>query len=231
MQIDLKPLAINGNIVEQELKGELLIYDLKRHQAFGLNKTMAYIWKKCDGAHSVRDISEAMAAETKTPVVEDLIWLAIDELEQNRLLEFNAPKKTSYVTRREVIRRVGLMTTVTLPVLSILIAPKSSAAASGGRGLDVACNDNVRSCAPNLNCLQGHPLGAFCCNGFNLDGSFSLCTSDSQCCRIMTCLSQTAAGLTPRRCSYQLNQGFECGKNSDCFSGICTPSGGTAFCQ
>ena len=49
------PLAAHEKLVVQDLKDELLIYNLQTNQAIALNQTAALVWRYCDGK---RDISE-----------------------------------------------------------------------------------------------------------------------------------------------------------------------------
>lgn len=215
MQQDFKPLAITTEIVEQTLNDEILIYDLTRHLAYSLNKTLGDIWKKCDGKHTVNEISDEMEAEWRTSVGEEIVWLALDKLANHQLLENLTKERFCVATRRQIIKRAALMTVITLPVLTAVIAPTSAQAqsVSTGRGLSVSCSDNIRSCRPDLICLQGHPLGSFCCS------PGMPCVSDSQCCNINTCYSAFGSGLN--RCVVAVRPGNICNKNSDCFSNSC----------
>ena len=41
----------NPQVEEAPLSGELMLFDPARSQFFVLNRTMAFIWRRCDGAH------------------------------------------------------------------------------------------------------------------------------------------------------------------------------------
>ena len=219
METYFTPKTKNSEIVEQKFRQEILLYDLDRHQVFCLNETMAQIWKHCNGNHSISEIAEKIASETKTKVTDDLVWLGLQILEKNFLLERNLPKKISKNTRRILLKKVGISTVIALPMISTLIAPTSLIAQSGarGRGVGEACNDNVRACRPELTCIQGHPTGAFCCN------LTSPCASASDCCSVNTCYLPFG-----NICLNVLNPGGDCTKNRDCLSNSCnfsTPGG------
>jgi hypothetical protein len=127
------PTSRQSDIVVQELKGEILIYDLKINKAFCLNETSALVYELCDGNNSISDISKQLTKKLKQPVSEDLIWLAIDQLKQDNLLENSPEIETKFegLSRREVIRKVGIASMIALPVISSLIAPTAAMAQSG----------------------------------------------------------------------------------------------------
>lgn len=126
------PKARKDGLVVQELDGETLIYNLKTNRAVCLNQTSALIWQNCDGTKTVVEISTFLAKELKNPVNEDLIWLALDQLKKENLIENPNELETKFagVSRREVIKKVGLGTMIALPIVTGLIAPKAAMAAS-----------------------------------------------------------------------------------------------------
>ncbi len=147
--------------MKQELQGETLVYDLKRHKAHCLNQTAALVWKHCDGRTSVAGIAARMEKELHTPVKEDVIWLALDRLGQAHLLAAGAERKAGMpgLTRREVIRRLGPAAALSLPVVASILAPEAAQAAT--------CIDPPQ-CNPANN--------GKCCNGGGVcDGASGLC--------------------------------------------------------
>jgi hypothetical protein len=50
------PSRIQG-VEEAPLQGELMLYDPKTGRFFVLNRTMAFVWSRCDGTRSVSDIA------------------------------------------------------------------------------------------------------------------------------------------------------------------------------
>ncbi len=131
------PLSRHLDIIVQELNGEILVYNLKTNKAYCLNETSALIWQLCDGKTSVSEISRAVGQLFDTPANEDLVWLALDQLKEQNLLSDKKEivSKFNGISRREVIRRVGLGTMIALPFITTLVAPKAvdaqSAACSG----------------------------------------------------------------------------------------------------
>ena len=55
-----KPQRLSQDLSIQHVGDETLIYDERRHLAFCLNRISSAVWERCDGAHSVRQIAEAV---------------------------------------------------------------------------------------------------------------------------------------------------------------------------
>lgn len=151
---EIKPLGRRADIVIQEYGNEILIYDLTIHKAFSLNETSALVWQACDGTKTVGEISRHISRQLKSPVNEDFVWLALDQLKQENLIEneveISAPFKG--LSRREVIRKVGFATMVALPVVASLIAPTAALAQSG---CGAATNrPNGCTCSGATNCAS-----------------------------------------------------------------------------
>lgn len=155
-----KPTARKEGLVIQEMPEEILVFDMETNKAHCLNETAAFVWKACDGNRSVAEITRLFGRETAKPVDEDLIWLAIDQLNENRLLEQNVRANFDGPTRREAIRKIGLAAVVALPIVSSLVAPTAA--------LAVACSGTVISCGNCNDCtacqLGGGGTGK-CCSG------------------------------------------------------------------
>jgi Coenzyme PQQ synthesis protein D (PqqD) len=121
--------ARTENLVIQEMSDEVLVYDLNTNKAHSLNQTAAFVWKKCDGTNSVTDITALLEKEFHAPVQEDLVWLAIDQLGKDNLLEAKEiTSPISGMSRREVVKRIGLASVVALPIVASLIAPSTALA-------------------------------------------------------------------------------------------------------
>lgn len=169
MPFDKIPVARKQDIIVQELKGEVLVYDLKIDKAFCLNETSAAVWQLCDGKKTVAEITESLAGQMKKPVNEDLVRLALDQLGDESLLDDNQNFKTNFtgVSRREAIRKVGLASLIALPLISSLVAPTAAHAASGGSaGVGQSCVNpkDCQACA-NGNRVQCRNNNAVCPTG------------------------------------------------------------------
>src|SRR2546421_8183742 len=82
-----KPIARKQGLVIQELPDEVLIYDLDRDRAHCLNKTAAFVWQRCNGKNSTAQIARTLGKQFDCAVDEDVVWLALDQLGRNHLLD------------------------------------------------------------------------------------------------------------------------------------------------
>lgn len=130
MQNLQNPLARREGLVVQEMPEEVLVYDLNTNKAHCLNKSAAAVWKNCNGSNSVSDIAAILKNEFKTSVNEDFVWLAIDQLNKDDLLEQKLATPTNGLSRREALRRVGMASLIALPVVASLLAPQAVHAGS-----------------------------------------------------------------------------------------------------
>ena len=121
-----------SNIIVMENDGQVLVYDVKTNKAFALNETSAMIWNLCDGKQSLSEISLSVGEKLNANVDDGLVWLALDQLQQEGLLENEVvmPDSLSGLSRRQAIRRISLAAAITLPLISSLVAPTSITAAS-----------------------------------------------------------------------------------------------------
>ncbi len=142
------PEARTEGLVVQELSDEVLIYDRDRNKAHCLNSTAALVWGYCDGRTSVAQIARAIEEKINTPVEEDVIWLGVEQLSKTHLLRagVNVPEHKSGLSRRELIKRIGVAAAVALPVVTSIIAPTAAQAANcvtpGG-----ACTTSAQCCS------------------------------------------------------------------------------------
>lgn len=120
------PMARQNGLVVQEMPDEVLVYDLDTNKAHCLNQSAAFVWKSCDGAKSVPDIVREFEANGKGKVTEDFVWLAIDQLNENGLLNGTVAPRFAGQSRRQVLKTIGLASMVALPVIASLVAPKNA---------------------------------------------------------------------------------------------------------
>lgn len=126
----IKPLARREGLIVQELPDEVLVYDASNDKAHCLNQTAALVWKHCDGKTGIADIVKIVGKELNAPVKDEFVWLALDQLEKEALLEqeTNFSLKTLGVSRREAIKRIGLASVIALPIVTSLLNPMSAQA-------------------------------------------------------------------------------------------------------
>lgn len=164
------PVSRTEDIIVQELSGEVLIYDLKDNKAFCLNETSALIWEMCDGNKSVSEISRELGKKLNSPANEDLVWLALDQLKKEKLIEseVTAPSAYAGMNRRDVIRKIGLASMIALPVVAGLVAPPAAHAASCPPGKVPSGGSTSGQGADNASCVAN--ADATCCSGTHTGG-------------------------------------------------------------
>jgi len=146
------PVARKNGLVVQEMPDEVLVYDLDTNKAHCLNQTAALVWKSCDGKNTVSDITNLFEAQMGGNVNEDFVWLAIDQLNENNLLEQEIKSNFEGQSRREVIKKIGLATMIGIPVIASLVAPPNAlATASCACVTPAACNTQT-GCPSLVNC-------------------------------------------------------------------------------
>jgi hypothetical protein len=148
-----RPLSRKDQLVVQEHDGEVLIYDLRNNKAFCLNTTAALVWQACDGKRDVSAISDHIAGALNQSDSQALVWLALDRLNKENLIEGETEFSNQYkgLTRREIIRKLGIGSMAALPVIASLVAPSPAHAAS-------SCMAAPNGCL----CQGGFTTGAFC---------------------------------------------------------------------
>jgi hypothetical protein len=166
------PKFRQNGIVSQDTENELLIYDLETNQAFCLNETSALVFGMCDGTKSISEMSRSLSTKLDSNISEDFVWLALDQLKNNNLLEPDQELVPGFggLDRRQVIKQVALGTMVALPFISSVIAPTALQAQSGlvagGCNVNSVCNgagviSGVTVCdCPTITCPAGTTIGA-----------------------------------------------------------------------
>jgi Coenzyme PQQ synthesis protein D (PqqD) len=81
------PRARTSQLITKEVAGEMLVYDRNSDKAHCLNPTAALIWSHCDGQTTVAEMAKLLAGELKTPVADEVVWFALDQLEKISLLQ------------------------------------------------------------------------------------------------------------------------------------------------
>jgi hypothetical protein len=148
--LKFQPLARTEGMVIKEVDDEVLVYDLNRDKAHCLNSAAAAIWRLCDGKTSVSEI--ALTVESVGDQLnESVIWLGLQDLHRNHLLEDNSWPQTTLpqnMSRREAIRRIGIGAAVGLPLVISITAPTAVQAA-------ISCSARCKPCSTGSECCSG----------------------------------------------------------------------------
>ncbi|HXL79335.1 MAG TPA: PqqD family protein [Pyrinomonadaceae bacterium] len=152
------PLARTEQLIIKEVDDEVLVYDLKTDQAHCLNKTAALVWQNCDGSKSIKDIARLLESDGRTNLDDQVVWLALDELDKFNLL-LQAGDKPAGISRRQIMRTIGAAA-IALPVIISIASPSPVEAASCNQPSN---RDNQCPCGSNGQCSSNHCVGSKCC--------------------------------------------------------------------
>ena len=147
---DTKPRARRDGLVIQELPDEVLIYDRDRDKAHCLNETAALVWKYCDGKTTVPKMAQRLERALNTADVDEkVVWYALDQLSKDHLLEDNMLPPAVFVgmSRREMVRALGVAAVVAVPLVTSIVAPTPAQAAT--------CLPTSAACTSSAQCCSG----------------------------------------------------------------------------
>jgi hypothetical protein len=148
------PRMREQRLVIDDLSDEVLVYDLDRHKAHCLNKTAGMVWRACDGHSSAAAISRRLTRDLRAPFSQDLVWLALRQLHRQHLLEqsISLPPRFVDMSRRQMIRNLGIAAGVAVPVVTSIVSPTPSQAATcAARG--ESCM--IKLCCSGVSCSGG----------------------------------------------------------------------------
>ena len=170
------PIGRIHDVVVKELDNEVLIYDLNKNKAFCLNETSALVWRMCDGNRSILQISQAVSEHFKSPFGDDVVRLALAQLKKEDLLENGKifESKFTNVSRRDAVKKLGLASTIALPLIASIVAPPAANAQSCTAPGGVVMGTFPFGAGMDSNtCLNN--LRARCCSMIALAGSSCSC--------------------------------------------------------
>ncbi|MBI1761122.1 MAG: PqqD family protein [Acidobacteria bacterium] len=145
------PRARREGLLFSPLNDELVIYDTERNKAHSLNRIATLVWKNCDGKTTVSQLRGLIAQELHTEVDEQVVWLALQQLERNRLLEGRVQSPGNLITRREAAKRFGKVAGIVLPLVASALVPPAAAAGSLCGGTGALCFANSDCCSNSCN--------------------------------------------------------------------------------
>lgn len=163
------PKPRTEGLIVEELDGETLVYDTDRDRAHCLNSTAARVWKLCNGRRTPGDIARQLHKEIRkhNPVsqpqpdtatidsTEDLVWLALDQLNRDHLLiEGFATPRVPPISRRQALRRVGIGAAIAIPIVASITAPTAVQAGT--------CGHTNSNCTTGAECCSGICSGGKC---------------------------------------------------------------------
>lgn len=144
----MKPIARTRKLVVEELADELLVYDPGAERAHCLNRAAAVIWRGCDGTREVSELVDSLR-EAGLPADEEMVCLTLADLQRaGLLLHFEVDPSESGLSRRAVLRRLGLagISSALLPLLTSV--PVAAQSALGSCISSAQCIPGLTECTP-----------------------------------------------------------------------------------
>ncbi len=149
--LHLPQIRVEGLVVD-DLPDEVLVYDLDRDKAHCLNRTAALVWRHCDGHSTPSQIKTKLEHDLGVPVDEQLVWLALDQLQRDHLLteQVGPPPAVANLSRRAMVRRLGIGAAVAVPLITSIVAPtpvQASTCLPGGAGCTASADCCSKICS------------------------------------------------------------------------------------
>ncbi len=145
---DRLPRARTSDLVIRELDDETLVYDTERDEAHCLNRSAALVWEQCDGKTTAREAARFLQSKFSASVDEDIVWLAVKQLERFHLIE--PGRKSPAVSRRTLMLKYA-PAALALPVIMSITAPTPAGVSSCGRQ-GAPCGGTNPPCCPGCSC-------------------------------------------------------------------------------
>jgi hypothetical protein len=152
-----RPIARKKGLVIQELPDEVLVYDLDRDRAHCLNQTAAFVWQRCNGKNTTAQIARNLGQQFDCAVDEKIVWLALDQLGRNHLLDQKlVPPPQMGMNRRAMVKALGLAAVVAVPLVTSIVAPTPTQAAT--------CTPQGGACSISADCCASLTCQSLVCN-------------------------------------------------------------------
>lgn len=215
------PRARRDGVHTMDVADEVVVYDEREYKGHCLNRSAAMVWRHLHRDVSMPELVAALRAELDPAVDENVVWLAIRELQSVHLLDERVAVPSG-VSRRQLLHRlaVGGGAVLLLPVISSVVAPPVYAQAS-----PLTCTTPATDCdSEGLGCPTGS--GGVC--------TCVLTTEGTTVCVQPTCEGATActssAGCPPGKICVPLG-GFCCELGPGACIPICAPVNGIDTAQ
>ena len=151
------PRARQQGLIIEDLPGEVLVFDSERDRAHCLNQTAALVWKYCDGKTTVSQMARSLERDLNTANVDErMVTYALEQLSKDHLLveSFVPAAMLSGLTRRQMVRALGIAAVIAVPVVTSIVVPTAQAATS--------CSPPGQPCGTSATCCSGLCSGGTC---------------------------------------------------------------------
>lgn len=165
----MNPLPrVRPGLLRHELDGQVLIYDAREDRVHLLDTTTGHVFELLEQGGRTRDgIVSELATRMNTIESESLLQLSLDELRKADLLDDVSATvpALSDITRRELIRKVGLAGAAAflVPAIATLTATPAQAQASCIAQNQTCLRGGAISCCHPLTCQNINSFGIGTC--------------------------------------------------------------------
>ena len=125
------PRVRTERLIVEDVLDEILVYDLDQNKAHSLNSTAAVVWRLCKRQATRAEAVEFLSQRLGPERGEAALDYGLVELEKALLLR-DAVALGGAMSRRAVMRKIGLTAAVGLPIVTSLVAPAAVQSQSGG---------------------------------------------------------------------------------------------------
>jgi len=147
---------------------EVLVYDLRNSRAHCLNKNAAFVWRCCDGRTAVPQLLTKLGKEVGAKNCGELLHVALKQLSDADLLQQRMPStgERPSISRRELMRRIGIAAAA-IPAVTSILVPTAQAAGScvGFDNNQQAAVNRAACCCNKLMASFNKGKGGWFCNG------------------------------------------------------------------
>ena len=166
------PKARKKDLLVETIDDEVLVYDLRNSKAHCLNKNAGFVWRCCDGKSSSRELASKLQKQIGAKDCGELVAVALRDLSKADLLQQKMPSsgELQSVSRRDLIRRIGIAAAV-IPAVTSFLVPTAQAA-----GSCIGFDNNFLA--------DVQTVGLCCCNKIATEkkGNNILCASNKNTC-------------------------------------------------
>lgn len=132
------PTARTEKFLIQRVDDELIVYDWEQKKSHCLNPTSAKVLESCNGKNTVEDIAQLIENEWGDQAekidFEEVVWLALEELEKCNLLEKFTETNQARISRRKAVKKgvlaSGMVLGFLLPSIKSIVVPTPAMAKS-----------------------------------------------------------------------------------------------------
>lgn len=127
------PKARQHDLLITKVEDETVVYDFTTDTGSCLNDLTTIIWEACDGHTDTASLLDAIKCSGYPDANINLIWKALDQLEQAKLIErsVGSDNNKSSPNRRDMFRALSAGAIGALPLISTVIIQPALAQMSG----------------------------------------------------------------------------------------------------